>query len=363
MPVYLKATGNLDQVSMTHPLAEDGHTLLVSTAAMLDPALRTYGLDLGEVLADIGVDPGAYSNPSGRVPTPVMRRVWVRAVELTGDPCFGLTLSAVLQPVALHGLGLSMLSSDTLKSAIVRAVRYHRIVSTILRIELSTVGQSYRVAISSRSRYAPPVPASVDATMAILLQMLRLTASSPVSPTQAWFEHTAPDCHQRFDDFFGCRVKFCQEQNLMIFDRATLDRELPSFHPELARANDRVVIDYLDSFERQSLEMRVRQQIIDDLPNGTPSECDVAAQLCMSLRNLQRQLKAKGSSYQRILDETRKALAIRYLEDNKRQLVEISYLLGYSEQSNFNRAFKRWTGTSPHRHRQQVQQPAAPGLS
>ncbi len=345
---------------MTDPFNEDQDSTLVSTAAMLALALANYGLDIEEFLSDLGVAPEDYSDPNGRVPLSLMQSAWNLAVEKTGDPCFGLSLAQVVQPAALHGLGLSMLSSDSLKEAVVRTVRYRRVVSTVIRVLMEPKDGGYQVEICTKNYKIPPVPTAVDATMTVLMQMLRITAGEKIRPEWVTFQHSAPPCHARFDEYFGCPVSFSRSQNLLFFNSEVFERELPNSHPELARANDRVVIEYLDTFERKSLELQVREQIIERLPSGTPNEAVIASKLNMSLRNLQRQLKAEGISYKQILDETRKALAIRYLEDSERQIIEISYLLGFSEQSNFSRAFKRWTGSSPQRHRLDSEQATVP---
>ncbi|MET0051732.1 MAG: helix-turn-helix transcriptional regulator [Candidatus Thiodiazotropha sp.] len=96
--------------------------------------------------------------------------------------------------------------------------------------------------------------------------------------------------------------------------------------------------------------MRIR--IIEDLPNGLPRQTQIAQQLNLSLRNLQRKLQHEGTNFKQLVDETRKALAIEYLTASGKPLIEIGYLLGFTESSNFSRAFRRWTGESPQNYRQ-----------
>jgi AraC-like DNA-binding protein len=81
------------------------------------------------------------------------------------------------------------------------------------------------------------------------------------------------------------------------------------------------------------------------------SEQAMARQLHMSRRSLQRKLAEFGTTYQRLADETRRDLALRYMEDGVRSATDVTFLLGFSSQSAFTRAFRRWTGTSPTRYR------------
>ena len=97
-----------------------------------------------------------------------------------------------------------------------------------------------------------------------------------------------------------------------------------------------------DDFSR-----KVERAIAELLPSGDISDDKVADALFMSTRTLQRRLSEEGLTYKQLLESVRHTLAGQYIRDEKLSLNEISYLLGFSEQSSFSRAFKRWTGTSP----------------
>ena len=163
-----------------------------------------------------------------------------------------------------------------------------------------------------------------------------------------------PDCSDRFEALFRSPVEFGADSNALYFDPVALREPLPGANPELARANDQVVIDYLGRFDREHLSMQVRSRLIELLPGGQPAQKDIASSLNISVRNLQRRLHAEGVSFKHLLDETRKDLATQYIQDSHRRIGEITYLLGFSEPSNFTRAFRRWTGVSPNEFRQRA---------
>jgi len=85
----------------------------------------------------------------------------------------------------------------------------------------------------------------------------------------------------------------------------------------------------------------------DELNGGDASLVALAARIGMSERTLQRKLSGQGTSHQKLLDEMRRELALRYLRDPNIAICEAAYLLGFSESSAFHRAFKRWTGATP----------------
>ncbi|MBL3590901.1 MAG: AraC family transcriptional regulator [gamma proteobacterium endosymbiont of Lamellibrachia anaximandri] len=324
------------------------NTTLVSAATLLAQAVIAKGLDLDAFLAQLGIRPDEYNDPNGRIPVPLMQRAWRLAVEWSGDECFGLGLADVVQPAALHGIGLSMISSNSLREAIERVVCYQRFLSTAFKISLNPEGDHYRIDFSTERFRATPDPASIDGTLAVFVAMSRITAGSTVRPIHVYLQRKSPaTCATRYRHYFGCPVTFSSVSNQILFDRETFDRPLPTANPDLARINDQVVIEYLERFDPQTLSARLRTLIIDALPGGTISEESIVQRLNMSLRSLQRQLKNERTSYKEILAGTRRQLAQEYLSNSERQIIEIGYMLGFSEPSNFSRAFKRWTGQSP----------------
>ena len=127
----------------------------------------------------------------------------------------------------------------------------------------------------------------------------------------------------------------------------TLDEPLPMANPELARASDQVIIDYLRRHDDSDIINKVRACIIDWLPSGTPSQETIARTLNTSPRTLQRKLRAHGKSFSELLDSIRRELAQQYLSRHGRSASEVAYLLGFTEPGNFARSFKRWTGQTP----------------
>jgi AraC-like DNA-binding protein len=96
-----------------------------------------------------------------------------------------------------------------------------------------------------------------------------------------------------------------------------------------------------------SLDRKVRIQVSKSLSEGVPALSDIAGRLGMSGRTLQRRLAGLGFSYQDLVDESRRQLAKRLLQQTEFSLFEVAFMTGFSEQSAFTRAFKRWAGQTP----------------
>ena len=327
-------------------------TTIGSAATLIGCALRDYDIDAHAIFRESGLDPDTMGSPGLRYPVTKMQTMWRLAVERSGDPCFGLTVAEHMQPQVFHGLGFVWMSSDTLLDALRRLIKYQRLISTIADFSLDESTDQVQLVIDTRSECGSIEPAVIDAATGVFVRLCRLAMCRPLNPVRLTLKRSEPACSDRFGTFFQSPVEFGAEKNILYFDPRLLSELLPGANPELERANDQVVIDYLSRFDHDNLSMQVRSRLIDLLPGGQPTQKEIAGSLNLSVRNLQRKLQREGLSFKQLLDETRKDLAAQYIRESHRRIGEITYLLGFSEPSNFTRAFRRWTGVSPNEFRQ-----------
>ena len=136
-----------------------------------------------------------------------------------------------------------------------------------------------------------------------------------------------------------------------MFARTDVTLPLPTAHPELAEVHERIAREHLQRLDPAQTCHRARAVIIRHLPEGEPQRPKIATILGMSERTLHRRLAAERTSFQRLLDDTRRELAQHYLGQRNLSLADIAYLLGFSDQSSFFRAVRRWFGSSPRDYR------------
>jgi AraC-like DNA-binding protein len=168
-----------------------------------------------------------------------------------------------------------------------------------------------------------------------------------LAPREVVFRHAAPSTDRFHRDYFGCRVTFDAPLNGIDFatsqlSRPTLLADEGLSHYLLAQLDDL----RLQTSER-SLEEDVRGAVADSLPDGQPSKSQVARRLGMSERTLHRRLAERGESFQTIATDARREAAESLLRSGSHSLAEVAFLTGFSDQSAFTRAFKRWTGRKP----------------
>lgn len=209
------------------------------------------------------------------------------------------------------------------------------------------IDQSVDLVITGLEKCPNFVHAAGDMGMASFLRMCRITAGMSLNPEAVYLQRPKPGCHDAFEALFKAPIYYSAKTNRLRFSADELDAHLPTPNPELARINDQAVIDYLARYDRDSIAMQVRSRIIELLPDGTPHQDNIANTLHLSLRSLQRRLKQEGTNFKGLLEDTRRELALHYIRETHRPIGEITFLLGFSEPSNFTRAFRRWTGMAP----------------
>jgi AraC-like DNA-binding protein len=327
-------------------------TTLSSVAALLTKTLRSLGHDPAPLLEKTGIAPEDVGNPTKRIPTLRMQALWRLALDVTGDPALGLVVARQFQPAALHGLGFACLASDTLHDVLGRLVRYSRMLNELPDFTLQETESTIDLVVQIPGLDPNFVHAAMDLGMAAFLRICQMTEGTDILPVHTCLQRPTPVNTTAYENMFGPSIEFGADSNRLSFDKTLVLAPLATAHPELARLNDQTVIDYLARYDRSNITMQVRSQIIEQLPDGRPSQGVIATRLNTSLRSLQRKLREEDTSFKELLSNTQQELALFYIRDSNRSIGEITYLLGFSEPSNFTRAFKRWTGQSPAEYRE-----------
>jgi AraC-like DNA-binding protein len=193
---------------------------------------------------------------------------------------------------------------------------------------------------------------SIITFIATLIQFARVSSSQNFRPLEVNFNWSNTEQNFQFvNDFFVCPVNFGKEEISFICQTDILKQPLIGGNPLLTQSHEKMLDDYLSRLDKNDVVQLVKNNIYEMLPSGTPSQNDIAKQIGMSLRNLQRKLIQQDSCYRDLLEETRKKLALEYITQAHLSLSEVGYLLGFANIGNFNRAFKRWTNCAPGEYR------------
>ncbi|MBM7060816.1 AraC family transcriptional regulator [Pseudomonas sp. UL073] len=325
-----------------------------SWASGIVHALEMGGVDCQSLFIELGLDYAALTDADARFPQDGMTRLWERAVQLSGNPAIGLNMASVVRPSSFHVVGYAAMSSRNLKEGFTRLVRYQRIVAEGADLSFRPVGDGYGLILAIHGDRLVPARQSAEASMAYTLAFCRWMISKPLRPREVRFQGDPPADLEPYRQVFQAPLRFNAEHYALIFERADLEAPLPSANEALAQLHDRFAGEYLARFSGSRVTHQARQTLCRLLPQGEPKRDAVAQALHLSQRTLQRRLQEEGTSFQQLLDDTRRELAAQYLAQPNLTLLEISYLLGFADPSNFFRAFRRWFDTTPGEYRAQL---------
>ena len=326
-------------------------------AVAIYQTLESYDVDAEQVIRDAGVELSRLQDPTTRLEPSVLRRIVGQAVQLTGDCSFGLRFSDYVHPTSFHALGLALLSSSTLSAFCKRWVRYHSFITTMGQVTFDEAVREPVLVFPSQlpNRDSLVGRAMIDGQIATVLKLIRFMYQPDYFPRRVELIcPMAPDTRHVYEEYYGPDVQFSAARNGLYFDPADLTVRLPAANAELARLNDEVVVKFLARLEKADVVARAHSKLIELLPSGHCCKAEVARGLHMSVRTLHNRLTEAGTTYQQLLDRTRRELAEQYMQQPNVSVSEVAYLLGFSDCSNFSRAFHRWTGRSPSVYREQA---------
>lgn len=312
-----------------------------------------------DLMAEAGFDPAWLVDPEARMSLAVEERLWNLAAERTADPLFGLHAAAAIRPGAFDVLDYAVRTAPDLRTALQRLARYNRLVHDLASFKVVPADAAVRIEHRFVATAAQPCRQAAEFTLASLVVVASQIGGQPVKALAVEFAHAAPRPAEDYRQVFGVVPRFDMPVSCLVLARETLDRPVPAADPGLSRIVTAHAEQLLAALApaTETLSARVRRQLAEAMANGPLTLAQVARQLHMSERSLQRRLEAEGTRYAQLIDEVRRELALRYIADERLALGEVAYLLGFAEPSPFHRAFKRWTGMTPLAARRRGQGP------
>lgn len=322
---------------------------LASVSGLLATSLREeYGIDPVPVMFRAGIPEKPRGTVQQRYPLSTIRELWRVAREASGDDEIGLKTGFYITPPMLYAIGYSWVASSTLHAAMERLIRYYQVVTTASVVaNLTEYENEFALSVEYPDPAKCPPKEGIDCSMTALLRMCDIVAEKEIRPTR--IKLTCPNTvHPRaYRDALRAPIEFNAPVGTFYFSRETLLEPLPHGTPDIAKATDRIAEEYIEALDPHKIASQVRRLLISLLPSGKADQDEVSRRLNRSASTLQRQLAEEGVSYRQVLESTRRSLAEDYLADGKHSHAQIAFLLGFSDQSNFSRAFKRWTTLSP----------------
>jgi AraC-like DNA-binding protein len=314
------------------------------------------GLAVERLCAEADIDLAALQHSQTRVDVERVSRLWELAVAHSGKPTLGLDRQLASRHGNVDLVGYSLASGPSLMAGFQDLQRHMAVISDATAFTLERDARGHWLSIQHIGATRPVPRQRVEFAVLTLLVLCSWLTRRQIQPLAVEFIAPPPSaaCEADYRAAFGLMPRFGQEANRFLLAQADLVAPIPTHNPDLWALHDKLVESELDHLGQTGVGPRVRHEIARLLPQGEPRREDVAALLGLTDRTLQRRLQAEATSYQQLLDDTRRELARQYLGEPRHSLAEVADLLGFVDQSNLFRACKRWFGMPPGQYRQQL---------
>lgn len=331
----------------------DHFTVAAHFFKLLTDYTPRHGLSTERLLNIAGMAPeDIEADSNGRVSFEAFKRLCdVAALEL-GDPRLGLKLGQSVRPGHLGSHGFALMSCSTAMELAKQSARYSALTIDAGHNVVESRGNEYvRVFRSNLPGTSSLGPLQDEMQHAIAVTLSRyITTREDIGPCWVSFQHPRPADTSEYDALFRCELRFGATETAIGIDRGFMDLPLPHANAQVLRMMDDLsakLAGQLGNSLEPNWLAAARQATLEAFRTGIPEIETIAEQAGMSSGDLKDQLAKRGLSFRTFIDDLRQALALGYMRDPELGLVDIAYLLGFSEQSAFQRAFKRWTGMTP----------------
>jgi len=324
-------------------------TTLASITRMLASALREeYDIDPAPIFFQAGIPVAPMGSPQLRYPLSTIRDLWRLSREASGDETIGLKTGKYAKPQKFYAFGYSWAASSNLLGGFQRLIRYYELMSTAsVILSLRELEDSYALSAEFPEESKCPPKEGIDCGMTALLQLCDTVAEKEIRPIHVELTCPATVHPEAYREFLRAPIDFNSPVGTFYFAKETLLEPLPHGTPDIAKATDKIAEQYIELLDPHKVASQVRRLLVALLSSGKADQELVAKRLNRSASTLQRQLAEEGLTYREVLESTRRSLAEDYLTEGKHSQAQIAFMLGFSDQSNFSRAFKRWTHLSP----------------
>lgn len=330
-------------------------TIVAGVVAEIAPIVNGAGLDFHTLLERVDLKSEDLEDPDNQISLGAVCELLEIVSDTVGNDAFGLEL-ARQYPVGRTGvLGCTMLAAANVRQSLQDVQRYTRLLTPQLQCMFEETEDAAAFVWEFPECITKSISQYAAITVAILVGRIRLAAGDDWMPENTTMEIPRPNNVAPYFSVFGKNLVFGATQTCIEIPRDILELPMPNHDEQLHK-----LLRELGDYRMSQLEAvsdivdRTQDRIIALLNHGPVSLEMVARDLGQSARSLQRRLKEEGTSFQVVFEKTRRLLARHHLRTRQHTLTEVAYLLGFSEQSAFTRACKRWFDATPYEMRMRL---------
>jgi AraC-like DNA-binding protein len=331
--------------------ASSNYTTLAAWPLAICKALEARAIDPDPLLKIASLNRSKLiEQPDGRVDISLMTQFWQAVATKSHDPGFGLSLAKFVQPMHFRALGMLMLTDTNLESAIIKLGLYSDLVSNSVTTTVEHTPELIGLCFEHIANVEIH-PMAIDSFFATITALCKQLGANDDLIHCVELKRPLPKSTAAWQQCFNSTVTFSAPRDCLWIKRERLTNAKTMGDEKLAAFNESVVVDYITNMNTSQISIKVKNLIRVALENGEPSIESIAKQLNMSERSLRRRLKEEYISYREILKDTRMELATHYLTNTGLPITQVSLKLGFTDTSNFARAFTRWFNQTPSQFR------------
>jgi len=319
-------------------------------AGLIVEVLKEQGVASAQVLRGSGIRPVLLERDDTYFSYKQMLALVENALALTTTPGLGLLLGSRENISSWGVLGYAIMSCATFRESFDIGMRFHRTAAGMMLLSTREEGDRLKIQLDSPCPLGAALPFCVEEMIAGIITVSAMILQRKYLPLEVSLAYPRPEYSQMYQEVFQCPVHFDQPINAFWVTPPD-DTPLQYSDPITARISLKLVEQMLERHSSDADFVLEVRRILLRSPGQFPDMESVAGELGMSSRSLRRKLGELDTSFKGVLDDVRRHLAIDYLQNSKLTLEEITALLGYTEGTNFRRAFKLWTGHPPSHYR------------
>ena len=309
------------------------------------------GMSTDDILCDTRIQADQLGVATTRISARQRLMVYRNIHQGCDDPTVFLRAGHAATICSFGIWGYALMSSSTYLDATRIAFKYLGLTGPLIEKTFDIEGETAVFEAKDRLLLGNLLQPVLDFWFAFIVRISKEVTQNAFTPRQIEFSLPAPEYAATYDDVFDCPVTFAAGRDRVCFGVENLALALPRADALSAQICDELCANMLKEMAVASGPARDVRDVILRTPGDFPSLTDVASQLYTTPRTLRRKLAEQGTSYQQILNDVRKRLAIKFLRETQLSMDEIAERVGFSDSRNFRQAFKKWTDSTPSSHR------------
>ena len=323
-------------------------SMLVRAAALTNyfEVAHSLGLNPQSLLQKVGLSKSLLADPDQKIPVGAVIQLLEDSADRTNCPTFGLLMAESRQLSDFGVMSLLIAHQETLKDVLSTLMQYKHLLNESLAIHVEAADQKVIIKEEIVADKKLPSRQAIELALGVLFRTINALIGERWLPLSVNFTHQAPPQLNIYRRIFGVHIEFGSEFNGIVCHASDLNS--PNLRADSKMA--KYAQNYVDTMRREtehSLASDVEKAIYLSLPAGHATIEQISQSMGLNVRSMQRQLSDSGEVFSNLVNNARRDLAVRYMENPNFSLGRVAALLGYSTPSSFTRWFKAEFGEAP----------------